>query len=121
MSTARQALGRWGEQQAAEYLRQRGYQIVGHNLTTAYGEIDLLVEQAEVLVFVEVKTRRSAAFGAPETAITPGKQSHMLHSAEAYLQTLPEFEGDWRIDVIAIQQLSNGTAEITHFENAVPG
>jgi len=131
MKTPRQSLGRWGESLAADYLSQRGYSILERNVRTPYGEIDLVARQAYasqrgdgpagmVTVFVEVKTRSSVAFGLPEEAVTARKQEHMLAAALAYMQSHPELEGDWRVDVIAIQR-SRSEPEpcITHFENAV--
>ena len=124
MKTARQTLGKWGEDQAADFLMKRGYSIMGRNVRTPYGEIDLVARHmtanGEVIVFVEVKTRRSTAFGYPEEAVTRQKKEHLLSSAQAYLMEHPELAGDWRIDVIAIQQKQSGAAPaITYFENAV--
>jgi len=125
---ARQSLGRKGESLAAEYLLARGFQILARNYRSAYGEIDLIVLQpagspasgGPVLVFVEVKTRSSDAYGFPEESITPSKQVHLIQSAQAYLQEHPQREGDWRIDVIAVRMGRAGKqAEIKHFENAV--
>jgi putative endonuclease len=122
MTNTRQALGRWGEAQAAEYLAQQGYIVLERNVRTTYGEIDLVARQGTVLVFVEVKTRASTAFGLPEASVTPRKQAHMLAAAEAYLQAHPDLQGDWRIDVVAIQRLRSGrNPEIAHFENALRG
>ena len=113
-------LGKWGEKVASEYLANAGYQVIDRNVRTEYGEIDLIVEQEGILVFVEVKTRQSSAYGYPEESITRLKIDHMIASAEAYLQTNPDFEGDWRIDVVAIEmnELDNQPV-ITHFPNAV--
>jgi putative endonuclease len=135
MKTPRQALGAWGEGLAAVFLEQRGYTILERNARTPYGEIDLVARQldpqagfgphesdgpGEVIVFVEVKTRRSTAYGLPEEAITSRKRDHMLASAQAYMQDHPELVADWRIDVIAIQRISPpGEPLITHFENAI--
>jgi putative endonuclease len=123
MTTPAQRLGRWGERLAAVYLEQRGYTILAYNARTPYGELDLVARQDGVTVFVEVKTRRSTAFGLPETAITPTKQAHLLSAAQSYLQTHPDLEGDWRVDVIAICRLAaaNAEPEIVHFENAFAG
>ncbi len=121
MSRQKQALGRWGEQQAADYLAQRGYQILGRNLQGPYGEIDLLARHQGALVFVEVKTRSSARFGLPEEAITPSKQQHLIQNAEDYLQAHPELGDDWRIDVVSILRRPGGNPQILHFENAVHG
>jgi putative endonuclease len=125
---ARQSLGRRGEALAAEYLLAKGYQILERNFRSPYGEIDLIVSQpaadsgenGPLLVFVEVKTRSSNAYGYPEESVTASKQIHLIRSAQAYLQAHPEHTGDWRIDVIAVRTgRAGGQAEIKHFENAV--
>ena len=124
MSKYRQSLGRWGESLAADFLARMGYEILECNVRTPYGEIDLVTRQpgyqGSPLVFVEVKTRASRAFGLPEESITSRKRMHMLEAAQSYLQTHPELDGDWRIDVIAIQRQAAGLPPvITHFENAL--
>lgn len=121
MPNQKQALGSWGEQRAAEYLQEHGYQIVARNVRGEYGEIDLLARQGEVLVFVEVKARSSEQFGNPEEAITPLKRQHLLDCALDYLQVHLEPEGDWRVDVISVRRMKNGRPEILHFENALDG
>ena len=113
-------LGKWGEKVASEYLVKIGYQVLDRNVRTEYGEIDLIAEQGRILVFVEVKTRQSSTYGYPEESITRLKIDHMIDSAKAYLQTIPDYEGDWRIDVVAVEinELDNQPI-ITHFPNAV--
>lgn len=132
--TSRQKTGRSGESLAADYLTQKGYHILARNVRTAYGEIDLIVIQDlakslsaqnsndTVMVFVEVKTRRTKKFGYPEEAVTGKKLAHMQAAAQAYLQGHPEFVGDWRLDVIAIRMQGNRdvNTEIVHFENILP-
>jgi putative endonuclease len=116
---SRRELGLWGENLAADYLSQLGYYIIDRNVYTQYGEIDLVVQHGDCIVFVEVKTRSSTAFGLPEEAVTVQKQIHLIDSAQAYLQLHPELSGDWRIDVIAIQRYQHDQEpEIIHFENA---
>lgn len=132
MSTMRQILGRWGESLAADYLEAKKYTILERNARTRYGEIDLVARQdvelegnnhstsAATTVFVEVKTRSSVTFGYPEESITVRKQAHLVAAAQAYLQEHAELEGDWRIDVIAIQRHPTGEQpSIVHFENAI--
>ena len=120
MSSRRQALGQWGESLAAEHLADLGYEILARNVRTPYGEIDLLARQDDQLVFVEVKTRSNRAYGDPETSITEKKRAHLIAAAQAYLQTHPAPNTDWRIDVIAIRKRPAGQApEIVHFENAI--
>lgn len=113
-------LGRWGEAVAADFLTRKGYTLLAHNLRTAHGEIDLLARQGETLVFVEVKTRSTLAFGYPEEAITPTKRAHLLAAAEACLAEHPEWQGNWRIDVIAIYRPDPARPpHIEHYENAI--
>lgn len=129
MGSEKQILGRWGEDFAAEYLRSKNYTILERNVRTPYGEIDLVASQEAIsddahslptIVFVEVKTRSSTAYGMPEESITLQKKAHMYESAQAYLQNHPDLENDWRIDVISIQRLRSGEEpEIVHFENAI--
>lgn len=113
-------IGDWGESQAVAWLEERGYQVIGRNLHTPYGEIDILTRMEDHLVFVEVKTRRSTRFGRPEDAVTKRKIQHLVESAEHYLQEHPDLGEDWQIDVIAIQvDPKTDRTEITHFENAI--
>ncbi len=120
MTSSRQELGRWGETLAADYLSQKGYAVIDRNVRTSYGEIDLVAQQRDALVFVEVKTRSSDAYGPPETSITARKREHLIASARAYVQQYPKPNIEWRIDVIAIRKLnSSNQPEIIHFENAI--
>lgn len=115
----KQSLGRWGEDRAADYLAAKGYEIVARNIRTEYGEIDLLVRQGATLVFVEVKARSSEAYGHPEESVSTSKQQHMADAAESYLQSHPEHDGDWRVDVVAVRRRPDETPEIIHVENAL--
>lgn len=120
MSRAGLKLGRWGEDLAAEFLTDCGYQVLERNVRTPYGEIDLIVQRGDELVFVEVKTRTSTRFGFPESGLTQQKQAHLVAAVDAYFQARPELSCDWQIDVIAIRKLGDGKKpEILHFENAV--
>ena len=128
--------GRWGEAAAEGYLSGKGYRIIARNVRTPYGEIDLIARQEvnllpdessepnfePVLVFVEVKTRRGKLYGPPEVAVNRRKQEHMLASALAYLQSHPELDLDWRVDVVTVQaREGQEEPEFTHFENALSG
>jgi putative endonuclease len=116
----KQAIGKWGEKLAEEFLAKRGCSLVERNARTPYGEIDLVMQaDGDLLIFVEVKTRTSSAFGKPEEAITAQKKMHMVQSAEAYLLAHPEYAGDWRVDVVAIFQPASANPEIVWFENAL--
>ena len=119
MSNARQRIGTWGESAAAGYLQGRGYVVLGRNIRTPWGEIDLLVRKDDLLVFVEVRTRTSSSFGFPEESVTRRKQAHMLASAEYALQELVPSYDNWQFDVIAIEGKPGTHPKITHFENVL--
>ena len=112
-----QRIGKWGEDTAAEYLAQRGYEIIARNTRTPYGEIDIIAKQNDISIFIEVKTRTSNTMGLPEEAITSRKRQHMLAAADQYAA---EHEIDhWQIDVIAIEGKPGSKPMITYFENAI--
>jgi putative endonuclease len=119
MSTGRQITGRWGEDAAAEYLNERGYTVLARNVHSAHGEIDIVASKEGLLVFVEVKTRRSHDFAYPEDSVTHRKQAYLLSAAEDYLQAHPESGDSWQFDVIAVEGKPGGKALITHFENVI--
>jgi putative endonuclease len=119
MTTRRQAVGRWGEDTAAEYLEANGYAILARNVHSAHGEIDVVASKGGLLVFVEVKTRRSHNFAYPEESVTRRKQIFMLSAAEDYLQAHPDCGDSWQFDVIAVEGMPGGKAQIEHFENVI--
>ena len=110
-SAARQGLGRTGERLAMEHLSAAGYQIIERNFRCRYGEIDLIAEEDDELVFVEVKTRRGNAYGLPEDAVTPSKQLRLIQLALYYLDLHNCSERSWRIDVVAVQMSAAGRIE----------
>ncbi|GAB4415477.1 MAG: YraN family protein [Anaerolineales bacterium] len=117
MSRHNQKVGAWGEQAAAEYLQAKGFRILTRNARTPYGEIDIIAEKGEIIIFIEVKTRTSNSYGPPEISVTPRKQNHMIAAAEHYAA---EYAIDhWQIDVIAIEGKPGSTPKFFHFENAL--
>ena len=105
MSDTRQTFGHQGESDAADQALKRGYALIRRNYRTPYGEIDLILRSPEgELVFTEVKSRTSAYFGYPESAVNDQKKNHIIRSANHYLlENYPENEDiPWRIDIIAI-------------------
>jgi putative endonuclease len=118
----RQSLGHLGESLAAAYLIKKGYSILERNCHTPHGEIDLIAQLGNVIVFVEVKTRSTRSLGPPEISITLRKQEHMRAAAEYYIQQHPELITDWRIDAITVQmQGKEQQPLIEHFENVTTG
>ena len=116
--TYQKQIGDIGEKIAADYLLDKGYQLVDNNYTTRYGELDLVALEGGNPVFVEVKTRTSAAFGTPEASVTPAKLERIQNAALLWLQVHPEYPDDWRVDVIAIL-LNHGkeVQDLQHFIN----
>lgn len=108
MSRERQDLGQKGEKLACDFLKKRGYQIIDQNYRTRGGEIDIVAKEGEMLVFVEVKTRVSTAFGYPEEAIDERKQHKLAMTAECYLREYNLYEADYRIDAIGIEMGQDG-------------
>ncbi|MCC7360394.1 MAG: YraN family protein [Anaerolineales bacterium] len=122
MSDARVRLGRRGEDLAARRLVELGYTVVGRNYRCPHGELDLIARHGDVLVFVEVRTRRSARFGTPEESITPRKQAHLIAAAQHYLQAHALADVPWRIDAVAITVAPGGrVTRLGVIENAVSG
>jgi putative endonuclease len=112
-----QQIGQWGEQTAAEYIKELGYEILARNARTPYGEIDIVAKHDDVTIFVEVKTLTSSRNFFPEYNVTARKREHMLHAAQHYAA---EHEiNHWQIDVIAIEGRPNTKSVITYFENAI--
>ena len=97
------SFGAWGEDQALAFLESRGMVCVTRNFRVVCGELDLIMDDSGVLVFVEVKTRRSLSFGAPEENVTPAKIKRIYQTSLEYLELNELFDRDWRIDVVAIE------------------
>ncbi|HIY22398.1 MAG TPA: YraN family protein [Candidatus Flavonifractor merdigallinarum] len=112
-------LGRWGEEQVAGYLRQRGWNIVAANYRTRFGEIDLIAENAHFLVFVEVKLRSGRGPVRGVEAVDRHKQQRLRTTAEWYLSLYPT-EKQPRFDVaevIAPDGTHTAAPEIRYLEN----
>lgn len=118
----RRALGQLGESLAARELERRGYRIHERNWRCAVGEIDIVAEKDDALIFVEVRTRRGSTHGTPEESVTAAKQAKLIEVAQTYLQEHADAvdERDWQIDVVAVQMSSRGKLlRIDVIENAV--
>ena len=114
----RKETGQRGEDIAAAYFAERGYNILARNWRCPTGELDIIMEKDNTLVFVEVRTRSGKKFGTPEESITPTKQARLIELAQAYLQETEAPHQSWRIDVAAVR-LGSGLPQINHIENAV--
>ena len=112
-----QKIGKWGEDAVTKYLLESGYEILARNARTPYGEIDIVAKQADIYIFVEVKTRTSNKMGLPEESVNLRKQAHMLACAEHY--AADNAIDHWQIDVISVEGKVGLEPKITHFENAI--
>jgi len=102
VSLLRKLLGRSGEDRAARHLQGLGYRVLERNFRTSHGEIDLIALDGDTVVFVEVKTRTSGAYGAPELAVDRRKQERMVKAALGYLKRAQLHQAACRFDVVAI-------------------
>ncbi len=121
-ATARQLLGRKGEELAKRHLEGQGYRILEQNYRCSAGEMDIVAQDGEYLAFVEVRTRRGEEYGTPEESIRSTKQARLIQVALTYLQERALDNVDWRIDVVAVEMASNGRLlRLDLLKNAVSG
>jgi putative endonuclease len=111
------ALGKRGEEQALDYLKKKGYEILATNFRYDRAEVDVIARNRGVLVFVEVKTRRANALGQPEDAVTFRKRDQIRKAAQGYLFKQHLDNEECRFDVLAIEY-KRGAAHIRHIEDA---
>lgn len=110
----KQALGAFGEATAARYLVEHGMVLLDHNWRCDAGEIDLVLRDGKTLVFCEVKTRRSAAYGSPLEAVTPTKAARLRRLGAQWMDTHDAHAVDVRLDLVGILCPRFGTPEIDH-------
>jgi len=115
---SRSSLGCQGEELACRYLARRGYRIIARNYRTRLGEIDIIAETGGVLVFVEVKTRRSRRCGHPLEAVTPAKCRQISKVALQYLAQNGLMGWPARFDVVAVTMVEETAPEIELAKNA---
>jgi putative endonuclease len=117
----RKAVGRLGEEAARAFLERRGIRILAENFTCPAGEIDLVGRARGTLVFIEVKTRTSEAFGPPHLAVHRRKQRQIVRAAQWYLAERRMADVGCRFDVLAVTfPRANGDPRIDWVQNAFP-
>ncbi len=121
MTRHRSDLGGRGEEAARRHLESLGYRILATRHRTRLGEIDLIAEDNGVIVFVEVKTRRSGECGAPEESVTAAKQRRIVRLATAFLASRGLLERDSRFDVVAVEEGAGSVLRIRHLPDAFRG
>lgn len=117
MSKKNLELGRLGEQEAADFLRRQGYKIITKNYKTKFGEIDIIAQDKNALVFIEVKARCSNAFGEPQEAVNKFKQIQISKAALTYLKNNSLLDSPARFDIVSVLYV-NVAPEINLIKNA---
>ena len=119
--TSRQVLGAAGEQLARRHLEQRGYRFVAANWRRPYGELDLIMRDGDVLVFVEVKTRSGERLGTAEESLTAAQARRLLRGAQSFLAEREDLADlFWRVDFVAITLAPTGAvSRLTHIVDAI--
>lgn len=113
-------LGQWGEKMAARHLKQSGYRTLEMNFRCRYGEIDVIAENREYIVFAEVKLRKNADFGEAREFVGYSKQRRIIAAAQLWLMQ-HETEKQPRFDVIEIYAPDGANVRkcsLNHIENA---
>ncbi len=95
------AIGYLYEQKAADFLIKSGYTVLERNYICPYGEIDLICENEEFIIFVEVKFRKSSKFGLPKEYVNNSKQTRIKNSSLYYISEKNITEKSFRYDVIS--------------------
>ncbi len=106
----RRGVGERGEEHALAALREAGYVLLDRNFYTRQGELDLVLEKAGAVVFVEVKARRTASLGPPEISVTPTKQLRIAAAARVWLAARGRQGAAMRFHVVCVDLASDGTA-----------
>jgi putative endonuclease len=110
-------LGKKGEELAAEFLSEKGYEILETNWSQIGSEIDIIARMEKTLVVVEVKTRKGNYFGEPEAFVNKTKQKNLIKGAGAYVQKY-NLDLEVRFDIVSVIHPPSGEFKIQHIEDA---
>jgi len=113
----RRFFGQEGEAEAERYLRRKGYRIIAKNLRSSLGELDLVAEDDRVVVFIEVKARRTAQFGGAIHAVHRQKQK-LIRLAAQFLARRHWMDRSCRFDVVLLEPTATAALRIEHIQNA---
>lgn len=111
------SVGKLGEDLAANFLEEKGFNIIERNYRFGHGEIDIIAEKAELLIFIEVKTKKFGDFGDPINWVSRSKQKQIGRIARGYLYEKNITDRDCRFDVVLVTW-EDGLWKIDHLENA---
>lgn len=105
------------ERDVCRYLEKQGLKLIRRNYHSRGGEIDLIMQHQDVLVFVEVRYRKSASYGSAIESVNYSKQQRLIHAATQYLQQHPPKQESCRFDVVGVSPSSQGY-DINWIQNA---
>lgn len=108
--------GATGEKLAADFLMKKGFEVVERNFRSRKAEIDLIVKRGDWLIFVEVKTRNSNAWGEPESFVSNLQRQLIFQAAEDYIYKT-DWQGHIRFDIVSVKP--GASPELVHFEDAI--
>ena len=116
-----QALGKWAEQQAVHCVTEAGYVVISMNFHSRYGEIDVIAQQGQELVFIEVKARSKTAYGHANEVVSVAKQRKMAKTALIFLNDHAEFNDFYcRFDVICFDFHQEIAKNVQHHFSSLP-
>ena len=118
MMDKRKDTGNIGEDIVAKKKKEKGYEIIERNFRCKLGEIDIIAQDKEEIVFIEVKTRKILSYGNPADSVNEPKQKHIYKAAEYYLLINNKLDNFTRIDVIEVY-LNNSGYKINHMKKAI--
>lgn len=113
--TYKKEFGDYGENLIEDYLKDKSYEILARNYRKPFGEIDIVAKLSDMIVFVEVKTRKNANFASPAEAVTPSKQRKIIQASQAFLIENNMTDMLMRFDVA---EVIADVGEINYIENA---
>ena len=114
----RKDIGNIGEDLATIYLEHQGYKIIERNFMCNLGEIDIIAQDKDEIVFIEVKTRKILSYGNPVDSVNEPKQKHIYRSAEYYLLINDRLDDFTRLDVIEVY-LNDKGYKINHIKKEI--
>ena len=115
---AKDAVGAYGERVAVRWLEDAGYAVLDRNWRCRSGELDVVAVRGGVVVFIEVKCRRSAAFGPPSAGVTPRKAARVRAAAAAWLVAHDLSDASVRFDVLSVLRPRSGASVVECIEAA---
>lgn len=115
---AKDAVGAYGERVATRHLQESGLVVLDRNWRSADGELDIVARDGHTLVFCEVKTRRSAAYGSPAEAVVAAKVARLRRLAAQWIAATGVHARAVRFDVVSVRPQPSGRAQVEHLRGA---